>query len=45
MEYRMASRRSRRPGSNELTGNWFKDFDAQDRAKIGAGNAQRLYNM
>jgi predicted TIM-barrel fold metal-dependent hydrolase len=33
------------PKSKELTENWFKDFDAQDRAKICAANAQRLYNL
>ncbi|HKD67183.1 MAG TPA: amidohydrolase family protein [Candidatus Binataceae bacterium] len=33
------------PKSKELTEDWFKDFDAGDRAKICAGNAQRLYNL
>jgi predicted TIM-barrel fold metal-dependent hydrolase len=33
------------PKSKELTGDWFKQFDAQDRFMICAGNAQRLYNL
>ena len=33
------------PRSKELTEDWFKDFDAHDRAQICADNARRLYNL
>jgi predicted TIM-barrel fold metal-dependent hydrolase len=33
------------PKSRELTDGWFKEFDAQDRFRICAGNARQLYNL